>query len=237
MPHDTNLAVTRFADSVGSAVVFEMKASSFSKIYLKNTESGQPIRDALYKHIQDVLELSTTVKESVSGKNVVVFDIPRGGVPSADAAFDYFQNSTSAASIQHISSQLKTLPDNLFPENMNFANTDTLIIVDAVVATGKTICDHLDQVPDSFTGKVILLSNATAEKGVCAFNDSLNANGLSGFHVTGGIIADKDCIMKVIDGKQVYIVGLGDIGDAVSVDPIAKSAQPMKTRKVVPGGQ
>jgi uracil phosphoribosyltransferase len=222
-----------FNETAGSMTVFEMRAPSFSHIYLRNTESGQPIRDALYKHTQDVMERCTTLDEVVKSKNVTVLDIPRGGVPSAIGAVDYMQENMSLSSLKHLSSQIKTAPNDLFPDNMNFANVDILLMVDAVVATGKTICDHLDQIPESFTGKIVLLSNATAEKGIKAFNDALHSNGLEGFHVTGGIIADKDCVLKVVDGKEVYIVGLGDIGEAVSVDPGQPAPRQLRDKRFV----
>jgi hypothetical protein len=201
-----------FNETVGSMTVFEMRAPSFSHIYLRNTESGQPIRDALYKHTQDVMERCTTLDEVVKSKNVTVLDIPRGGVPSAIGAVDYMQENMSLSSLKHLSSQIKTAPNDLFPDNMNFANVD---------------------IPESFTGKIVLLSNATAEKGIKAFNDALHSNGLEGFHVTGGIIADKDCVLKVVDGKEVYIVGLGDIGEAVSVDPGQPAPRQLRDKRFV----
>lgn len=162
---------------------------------------------------------------TITRGNAGIVSIPRGGVPTA-TGLNQACNELGLPSAQHCS-QIKTAPDSLFQPDM-FSHISTLIIADGVIGTGKTICNHLAQVPAEWKGRVAVFSNAASKLGLKAIRKfAVNHVAQPVVGVAGHVFQDDECEWVDCDGKEVYFIGynksrgldfqLPDFGDHISV--------------------
>lgn len=165
---------------------------------------------------------------SITQGSAGIVSIPRGGVPTA-TGLNQACNEAGLPSAQHCS-QIKTAPDALFQPDM-FSHISTLIIADGVIGTGKTICNHLAQVPAEWKGRVAVFSNAASKLGLKAIRKfAVNHMPQSVVGVAGHVFQDDECEWVDCGGKEVYFIGynksrgldfqLPDFGDHISVEQV-----------------
>lgn len=218
---------------------------------LVTVEENELLEDLLHERIKPGGEYSEAVQRhthfltgvfmlEASGfsdyENAAIVGIPRGGIPVAMAVMSTMDAIKTRLDVASLSpamyiSQTKSNPDNLFPTNLHFETADTLILADGIIGTGKTIVDHMEQIPADWHGHVQVISNVTAQLGVDAITKAAEGKSFQTTLVTGKVYPEDECRWVEVDGgKNVYFVGaddgIPDFGDHVT--PTAKIPSSLK---------
>lgn len=173
--------------------MIEYRLDSFNELCHNRTIAGEPFERAI---INNTIELTTAFNQDPRNTPVTglaaVISIPRGGVPTAKGVVCALED-VQACSPELITSNLKTDPDHLYPADL-FDNLDTLIITDGVTASGKTIISHLSQIPETWSGRLMVLSNACSRLGANAIESWAERHNKSDLDlVTSRIFENDEC--------------------------------------------
>lgn len=202
--------------------------SSFDALCHGNVPAGQQYYDAVKSHSKAMGQSYLTQNADQISDNTVILYIPRGGEPTGKGLRDAFLEAAQPKNIQTRVSQTKTTPNQLYPDD-TFRNASTLIIADGIIGTGKTIVDHLNQIPATWNGRIEIFANAASELGLRTIGAAIASVPQPVHGVIGRIFDDNECEWVDIPGKKVYFVGynkargldyqLPDFGDHINVHP------------------
>ncbi len=180
---------------------------SFDLLCHGKTEKGLAFGQAVKTHT--IFFTLAYFKENTTdwSKQIVsIIAIPRGGMETAFGVRDAFSTAFDSNTIQVIISQCKTKQKDLYPKE-TFEKTTSLVFADGIVATGKTIIDHLDDVPLGWKGTITVFANAAAKKGVEAISSYALSMNRQVQIVVGHLFNDEECDWINVEGKDVYLVG------------------------------
>ncbi|GEM_PF-1529232 len=191
----------------------------YAELLGDKTPAGQAYWDAVFDHAKQITSVAFNLAASGMPARIGVIDIPRGGVPAGLGVVTALADKFEHIEITNVSSRIKTDPANLYPEDF-FDDIDMLVIADGIVATGGTILRHLEQIPEEWSGAVVVLGNAMARLGIDNINSYARENDLKIRIVTGHVYPESQCAYVDVGGKQVYFVGgddgIPDFGEKVS---------------------
>lgn len=177
---------------------------SFDQLCHDNVPQGTAYHQAIIEHSREMVLLHAAGNQDIGSENIAVLYVPRGGLPTGEGVLSGLQNSCKNAFLT--ASNIKTQPARLFPTGL-FSQATTVIITDGIIGTGKTIVDHLQQIPQDWNGKVEVVSNAASELGLKAIWAQAAIMKQPVACVTGRILADDECEWVDFPGKKVYFVG------------------------------
>lgn len=153
--------------------------------------------------------------------------VPRGGIPTGNGLTSAFNKAGMGNMLKRQDSEIKANPDKLYKKGL-FSSVNTLVIADGIIGTGKTICDHLKQVPKDWNGMITVFANAASKMGIESVGEYAKKHiqqKVGG--VTGRVFSDDECDWVDCGGKNVYFIGynedkkidykLPDFGDHINL--------------------
>lgn len=199
--------------------------SSFDFLCHGKVNPGSDYSTAIIEHSQDLGSSLLETDPALLEERTAIISIPRGGAPTAEGVHAIF-NRMAARSLHVIDSNIKTAPESLYNTNM-FNSISHVLIADGIIGTGKTVVQHLEQIPADWLGRVTIFSNAASQLGVDTIMDFAHSNLAQPVKgITGRVFGDDECEWVDCAGKNVYFVGynkarsidyqLPDFGDHIT---------------------
>lgn len=182
--------------------------NSFDLLCYGNTPKGSAYRQAVKTHT--VFFASAHLADNpafLPDQMISIIAIPRGGMATADGLQEAFSKMTlEPDKIRMIVSQCKTISKDLYPKEI-FEKTTSLVIADGIIGTGKTVIDHLKEIPREWKGTITIFANAAAEIGIESIR--LHAVSMNQFIkiIVGRLFNEKECDWIISSHKKVYSLG------------------------------
>lgn len=204
----------------------EVRDSSFEKLLFDTVPDGKEYEDAIIANTKIIIE-NTRARLDLTRKRIALIDIPRGGIPTGTAVEETLR-ADPTNNVSRFHSYTKINKPAPMPRQIDYSKTDSVVIADGVIATGGSIVEHIDNIPQGWSGNVTVLSNAAAEIGLKRiFEAFTNRDFASTALVTGHVFKEHECDWVECDGgKSVYFVGynkernfdcqLPDFGDKIT---------------------
>lgn len=183
--------------------VFQL--ASFDQLCHGNVPQGPVYHQAIVDHARELTLLHTAANQNLSSESIAVLYVPRGGLPTGEGVVSGLRGQCKSAFLT--ASNIKTQPAQLYPAGV-FDQASTLVIADGIIGTGKTIVDHLQQIPSDWKGKVEVVSNAASALGLKTIWTYATTMPQPVTCVTGRILMDDECEwVDFPNNKKVYFVG------------------------------
>lgn len=198
---------------------------SIEDLLYERVPHGPDYHAAIIAHAQDIAtDLMPALTFRDQPTKIAIVEIPRGGVPCAEGVKLAFDNMGYDTDI--ISSRCKSDTSALFDADMDWGQYQGVILTDGVIGSGKTIVQHLEQIPEALQEHTIVFANVTSALGARTIAESAPAKAVL---VTGLLLPEEDCQWMQFPDKSVYFIGyneergvdlkLPDFGDAIQPQP------------------
>lgn len=208
-------------DAAANHSVRTYTLDSFEALCFDKTPSGAPYREAIKRHTVDLATAYMADHPDMLARSpVAVVGVPRGGLATAEGLREIFSlKARHPGQVVLAESRIKQQAGSLYPEGL-FERSSTLVIADGIIATGKTIIDHLRQVPPAWKGVVTVFANAAARMGIENIAQQAEQMPQDVKSAFGRVFEDSECKWVDLAGKKVYFVGMDcnipDFGDHIA---------------------